>query len=258
MENKKPHQPPEVLYQYRPPAVWAIANLSRRVMYFTPPEKFNDPYDCGLFPKLGYVTGAKYAAFRRALPNLFSGEELSSFDGLSKTEAVDKFNGIIAEKWGIIRERQGVACFSKRNDNLPMWSHYAGRGEGFCLAFDMMEINGELFFEYDEVVPVEYVDKIPAAESMKMWKTDDTALWKLSCYKSKEWEYEREWRIVNLAHGESQYGEELLKAVYFGTRATAGTKELIRAIVEETYPNAELWQGQLSKTEYKVEFDRIR
>lgn len=248
---------PEVLYQYRPPTVWAIANLSRRVMYFTPPEKFNDPYDCNLSPKLGYLTGAKFAAFRRALPKFVSAEELPSFDGLSKDECVDKFNGIIAERWKIIRESQGVACFSERNDNLPMWSHYAGCGEGFCLAFEVEEIyDGMFLFEHDEIAPVRYVDKIPADESVKMWKSSDSLL-KLPFCKSKEWIYEREWRVIR-APGEKEYYGDFLKAVYFGTRATGGTKELIRSIVEEVYPRAKLWQGRLSNSEYKVEFDQIR
>lgn len=260
MENKPTQsKPPKFLYQYRPPEVWALENLSQRVMYFTPPAKFNDPYDCNIAPRLAYLTGAKFAAFRRAFPRLPHRKDAHPFDGLSKAEAIDKFNGNMVKMQKAFRNFYGVACFSARNDILPMWSHYAGRGMGFCLAFAAREISGACFLERDEVERVEYISKIPVAESMKEWKAQGR-LSKLLLYKSKEWKYEREWRIVRTGPGKKEYDGELLKAVYFGTKATKGTVKAVRAIVKDEYKdvNVKFYKGRPSKTEYKVVFRQIR
>lgn len=225
----KPDKPklPEVLYQYRPPELWALENLSRQVIHFTSPEKFNDPYDCNISPMLSRLPEVQFAR--------------------------------IAKVWPDIRKDSGVVCLSARNDNLLMWSHYGGRGKGFCLAFEVHDMDeNTLAFGNHEVMPVEYKKNNSLATDIEMWETSKNKWNRLFLHKSEEWEYEQEWRLVKAGEGEEKYWAEWLKAIYFGTSATDGMKEIIRSIVEETYPDAELWEGRLSKTAYKVEFDQIR
>ncbi|MGI9337546.1 MAG: DUF2971 domain-containing protein [Gammaproteobacteria bacterium] len=224
MENKPDKlKLPEVLFQYRPPELWALENLSRQVIHFTSPEKFNDPYDCNIPPMLSRLPDAGFAR--------------------------------LAKMWPDIRKKHGVACLSACNDNLLMWSHYAGRGKGFCLAFEVNDIDESILaFGNHEVMPVKYEKNNPSATDIEIWKAGEDKWGKLFLHKSEDWKYEQEWRLVKGSEGEEKYWAAWLKAIYFGTGATDGMKEIIRSIVEETYPDTELWEGELSKTEYKVVF----
>jgi hypothetical protein len=52
-------------------------------------------------------------------------------------------------------KKNGVACFSERNDNLLMWSHYGGQYKGLCLEF---RTEHEPF---NKLFPVKYVERMP-------------------------------------------------------------------------------------------------
>ena len=77
----------------------------------------------------------------------------------------------------------------------------------------------------------------------------------LLTYKHKEWEYEKEVRIIREKVGEKEYPPESLKAVYLGTQATKGTEELVRTIVKAKYGDIKVIKGKLSKDKCQVVFD---
>lgn len=243
------------MFQYRPPTAWALANLCRGVVYFRSPRDFNDPYDSRTPPMLRHLTDKQFAYLRgRSLGALGkpSAEDAATPGGL-----IRYINGQLKQGHEKRMERCGVACFSKRNDNLLLWSHYADSGKGFCLAFDNNDPGLGLSFD------VKYRRKFPTAydyvkQGIKGKKSLFPAL--LLTHKYKEWEYEQEVRMIQFRQiGEKHYPPEILKAVYLGTEAEEGTIELVRTIVEAKYPHAELWQGRLTKDECRVEFtERLR
>ena len=44
--------PPQHLYKYEGFSTQSLENLKKQVMYFGSPLRFNDPYDCALFPSI--------------------------------------------------------------------------------------------------------------------------------------------------------------------------------------------------------------
>lgn len=259
---------PSILYQYRPPELWALENLSRQVIYFGSPEKFNDPYDCNVPLGLKRLTAAEFVAFHKTLPvpnpvQEGLAEMLAMIKNASEEDAARIFNDTIPVAMeAVTREQIRIACFSARNDNLLMWSRYAGHGKGFCLAFDTQD---KKLFVAGTIMPIKYDNKMPVVDNIEEWKNAPFTLWRQGwAYKSEDWKYEKEWRLFKNPPKEKdnkcerKYAPKTLKAIYFGTRVADGTKELIHSIAKEKYPHAELWQGQLSRTEFKVEFDRIR
>ena len=271
MENNpaitKP-QPPEVLYQYRPPTVWAIANLSQRVLYFGSPTNFNDPYDCNIPPRLDNFTDEQH---KSSMDEFSQRRNLPQYEvqkGGGKVFATS-FNALSPNMWKQERNSFGVACFSRRPDNLLMWSHYSGYGKGFCLAFNTRK--APHIFGNNLTRKVRYSKKykdILDGNAFRSAEEGVDLLLDFLAHKSIDWKYEKEWRAFTAIEGKNNeerdkerkidYAPEVLKAVYFGTETDDETKERIRAIVEKTYPNAELWQGELSKTEYKVVFEPMR
>lgn len=250
-------QPPKILYQYRPPEAWALDNLCRQVMYFGSPENFNDPYDCRTPPTFRdstaeqLVNALKKGKFpAKSLPNV---RGLLGKDAL-KSEVIRHANAMLRREYTKLREQYGVACFSMHRDNLLMWSQYGGHGKGFCLAFDVRD---KLLFPAGKIIPVQYSAGWPdVGDTMKMLDQKINPR-EFLAHKSKDWAYEQEWRLLGERKSEKRYDAKTLKAVYFGTEATKGTREIVRLIVQEKYPHTELWNCKIHASECRVDFDLI-
>ena len=120
---------------------------------------------------------------------------------------------------GVIR----IACLSERCDSPLMWAHYADCGRGICVEYDVLT-TGELAHPVNDLssdqecflsmFPVIYTDErydathiaedfiilslavdLGIENSCDFSKYDLLKELKLSLYKSKDWEYEREWRL---------------------------------------------------------------
>ena len=99
----------------------------------------------------------------------------------------------------IIKRDYRLCCFSESAYNLPMWSHYANNHSGICLQYDTLR------FRYNDslrkrLFPVFYTEKLPDAlkiikkfhfENLPKTLFEYTLISKL-----KDWEYEKEWRLI--------------------------------------------------------------
>lgn len=105
-----------------------------------------------------------------------------------------------------------VSCFSERNDSILMWSHYADEHKGFVLGYDFRtDFNKEVL---DSLYPVIYSKKRYDAtdairylvgELVKMRNNinqDQLFILAAALYKSKDWSYEKEWRIISYGNKE--------------------------------------------------------
>ena len=155
---------------------------------FTQPGAFNDPFE--MVPELyvpeGFASDEisiefSVAALRRDPPVGVLDDDFSS-DFCS-----DRNSRRILES---LNATTGILCLSKNNSSLLMWSHYADGHSGAIVKFDETHefFSGHFGMEYSERRPkidiASYTDgdePIPIAEL---------------CVKAKEWEYEREVRVV--------------------------------------------------------------
>ena len=125
---------------------------------------------------------------------------------------------------GYCRSKLRIACFSERCDSPLMWAHYADCGRGICVEYDV-PTSGELAHAIKglhldrrcslAMFPIIYsdarYDATHIAESYFLLrlaimlgkekeydfsKYDLLEDLKISLYKSKDWEYEREWRLI--------------------------------------------------------------
>ena len=128
-------------------------------------------------------------------------------------------DNVIAYLRGLLR----IACFSERCDSPLMWAHYADCGRGICVEYDV-PTTGELAHpikglssdrdcfssmfpviysneRYDATHIVEDLVLLLLAVDLRVENSCDFSKYdllkdlKLSLYKSKDWEYEREWRL---------------------------------------------------------------
>lgn len=163
---------------------------------------------------------------------------LSEELGLAIESAKRKFEDETLPKITESREKARITCFSKRNDSILMWSHYANSHSGVC-------------FEFEEDRPffrdVSYSDERPKIDLYKAMsrilgydfanekityqdKVLIESVLTLFFVKSREWSYEEEVRCLlsdeelHTEGFEYRDGKEFLKMriskIYIGTKAS--------------------------------------
>lgn len=243
------------LFQYRPPEVWALDNLFRGVIYFRSPLGFNDPYDCRTPPVLDDLTDRQLDFLRRTNPELWN---ISAKDALriSKSDFVDAINKKLQNIHGDVVRECGIACFSKRNDDLLMWSHYAGGGRGFCLKFH--NTDNRMSKDYDVDYSGAFPDTYDYVKGLAEGNEEEQYTQLLLTHKYNEWEYEQEVRMIEGRIGEKSYPAEMLKAVYLGTAVSDSIKAFFCSVIRQKYPQVAIMEGKYDSAKCRVKFDNMR
>ena len=240
------------LYRYMPPDYFNIRNIETQTIHLSCNGVMNDVFE--------------------GLPK--------SLDDISYTKLQDLGN------------LSYMACFSETNADLLMWSHYAQQHKGFCVEYDIQKMMSEdcsLFDPIGHLFPIVYRNKrqpvrdiISLAQSLAVLNADihnhneysgdeplDDIL-PLFLIKSKDWEYEKEWRIIYSRKqmydldNEILYGGNInfkcISVVFLGFRIHSEIRQNIQDICDRissgTSPIA-VYQAGLSPTEYKIEYRRL-
>lgn len=140
----------------------------------------------------------------------------------------------------------GVCCFSRNNDNLLMWSHYADSHQGICLEFDTEHE------PFSKAFDVEYQSEIPDVNSDLLFEEEDNAesIKKLLSFKSIDWKHEEEMRIFHQESNKSYfYPIRSLKAIYFGLKTNSSDIEMICSLFKSKNPDVKFYRmKKLDKT----------
>lgn len=247
---------PKTIFKYENYTVQSLLNLKSNSVYFGSPKNFNDPYDCAIKAPIAEPTPEE---LQRVLEHYISDPTVS--DQLKnqlitmspqelKKELVNGAVKALNDARDKFLNNNGVTCFSERNDDLLMWSHYGGQYKGFCLEF---RTEHEPF---NKLRKVKYVPKMPALriDTVIVDKSYDH-ITDLYCTKSEAWVYEQEWRGFHVKAGTLfSYKAEALKAVYFGPDIERQALEIVCLILAGQNPDVELWEGKRNDTEFKTQF----
>ena len=92
-----------------------------------------------------------------------------------------------------------IACFTGKETNIPMWTHYANEHTGICIEYDTKTIQKELTL--NSLYPIRYTEKLLDGMSHIMDRQSNplsaySILEELGTQKHKDWEYEQEWRLM--------------------------------------------------------------
>jgi hypothetical protein len=224
------------------------------------PSELNDPYDCAIEMQIEKLTTKEVEDIRSFYlsSNDISESAKEEFRNKSNTQLMDIFYNsakkALDERKEDFYHNKGVCCFSDTNKDLLMWGHYSDSYKGYCLEF---YTNTEFF---QKMRKVEYKKSIPSFRVLPFIKNmkEDNQIFKLFCTKAIEWKYEKEWRLLHVNGGTKYiYPGESLKAIFFGPRMDSATKEIICLIVKNQTPDVELWDSQLNKGQFKIDFTRV-
>lgn len=197
-----------------------------------------------------------------ALANMLAESAMPEALSFAKTLTPMAQSGI-----GMLADQLGILSLTETPDNLLMWAHYAASHEGFVIGVDENHSYFNCKRSSDDdlrrLSKVKYVEKRPSL-SMTQLTVEDVLL-----TKSRQWEYEKEWRILRpLLEADKviqdakqavylfEFPPEIIRSVILGYRISEGLKDRIIQVVsdKEKYPNIQLRQANLDTQEYKLIF----
>ena len=250
--------------------------LKKSEFYCTLPNEINDPFDSkGIFDYYG--TEADYVkhfeiCLRKHRLDLTESDIRHSIETYinSKLWQSPEFLAKLFQEFRASSEASfsnlGMVCFSKKKNNILMWSHYAGGHRGFCLEFDRTLLERECHAPLEDI---KY--KLPTfSDLMAVTDNEGNEIAKrLSLSKARDWKYESEIRmIVPLNSGKNveglrdnrykQFPKEALTGVIFGCLMSGEDKDTIKSILSsEPRKMPKFYQAIKSNNAYTVTISRI-
>ena len=220
-------------------------------IWFSDPKNFNDPFDSNL-----------------KLKELVSLNDLNLLaDDIDISEIREKFDEIStdSEKTNEILKKMvtldstaaqgfGVACFSYKNDEILMWSHYSNNHKGICMKFDSRY--DEDFFRLS--LDVEYTKEYPKIDSIKdnLW----TRLSKILRYKHFNWEYENELRVIKInGSGSKKIQLGAITEIIFGCKCSEQDKKnVIKLVSRLRYNHIKFFEAKIKDREFALEITPLK
>lgn len=243
---------------------YTIENLANSQLFFRRPDKFNDPYDSRTYwclngkrekhiNHLMHVYGFTQEESEHIIDDAIDqGKMTINGDLICYDPAVEinlDFNGYSWKDLHGYSQKESlpkVCCFSGKDDNILMWSHYADSHQGICLRFrskkDWDNELGEYYLEFDsrdnslplqsavvypfrnlynkkKFLTVTYKKKDEICPIVNYFDTDsDLKITKCLLNKFFDWHYEEEYRmiitrndIINGLLSSDEFGKGFLK-----------------------------------------------
>ncbi len=229
--------------------------LTHNELYFPSPKHFNDPFDSK--NPLSYdgdiVEWKKY--FRKQIdkyiPNLTAEQKQTKIKELAQKA---QNNSIFDNFPNSHMDEIGVFCMTEKKDNILMWSHYADGHKGICLEFQPIPTSP--FFVIAQEMNYEYKYSKPNM----LRSTKDEKMLAVLLTKSKDWEYEKEWRIINHDNGPGIYKfpTELLTGVILGCSIVEKFKNLIINLALSRNPKPKIYQAKKKKDDFGLDIIEVK
>lgn len=242
------------------------------------PETFNDPYDCDFLLEDTFIDSrAARLIFTDTLSSRFALSETEKENILYSKDLEKALKAVLWEhlhalsrgmakrlmddlrqKFKEAKELLRVVCFSEDNSSILMWSHYARNHTGFCIEYDMnswdckRHVKPVIYSDERHYVPGNFADN-PTPNAGRSFM--DAAL-----FKSFEWSYEKEWRLVmsriDLIHPQFKglkpacFLKDYITAVYLGAKCSDNYRKQVCEHFKNT--NVKVYQMEMQTASYKL------
>lgn len=226
---------------------------------FDAPNGFNDPFDCLPATKPialdDPILEQKLLQYKKREPSL---NEKMEYANLFSDPNYHRNNA----------KDLRILCLTKNKANLLMWSHYADHHNGCCFEFNFKDHDHDNSnpFQGNNWFPlvVKYRENRPLVGALETRTVDDAVF-----SKSKDWEYEEEWRIMRIyrdlppTNNIVEYPRErFLKRVILGCRMPSAHQNAIISLVKDINDvlktEISIEQASISKSNYELDFKEIK
>lgn len=268
---------PSSFFKYRSLTDYTLTSLEENTLWLAQISTLNDPFECSL--QFDHDNCLRHFYGSQRFQQSFNGLEdkkltndeikrlttgadpyaeyllICKTRGTYIKDSAEDFSKKILNRVSEIIDESNdnirVSCFSEYNDSLLMWPHYADQHKGICIEYDLLDEGP--FRSY--LHPIVYSDRVFKLELLE----DFTILKKVgsSLIKSKEWEYEGEWRLVSMKQSPDALPDKIPipapKAIYLSTRFhqnDTAKKEKLLSLTKKS--NIPVYQMVRHNTEFKL------
>jgi len=259
---------PKIIYKYRS---WTNQNhkniLLKNQVYMASPKDFNDPFDCRITKNYSLLDSPekihKYIndGIKKHKYWLISNrkdikkEKQKLFKRLEDIKTYQKERDNL--EYSEIDKRNGVLSMSGRWNSILMWSHYGDNHNGFCIGFNELKMRSSGLFHRGG--NVNYSKLFPELNPLSDEKLIVTSFYQIQ-YKSKEWEYEEEYRLSNFYYPDYpldsdriiQFPEDFVEEINLGMNISEEHKYEIIEICKKR----KIKVFQIFKTPFKFDLKR--
>ncbi len=254
----------------------AIKILEELTLKITPPNKLNDPFE--ILPSAyknfteEKITESYKEAYQIVIKDKYKEELQGNFQGtienfiheydLGEEEKIEDLKDLIASRdftkfQNNFSEVYGLISFSKNENNILMWSHYADQHQGIVIGFDFTKFEKNIF-------KVEYSnERVELTFGMdKQNVVFKKELINLIRRKAKDWEYEKEYRMFLKLEDLEQKGKDYflrfhidnIKMIIFGSKISEETKRKIIGI--KSLSKVKFFESNLSKSKFELDISK--
>ena len=266
---------PKSFFKYRCLDKNTLSSLEESYIWLAEIATLNDPFECSLqfdndkSLRLFFADKKFHDTFKAHYEIGFTDTEIQAivkskdpyrlYINICRTKNVfitvspEKQLETIQKRWSEIIEESNktitICSFSELNSSLLLWSHYADQHKGISIEYDLIE-QDEIRPFLQPIIYSKNVYKIEFFEDLTPLRKIGSTL-----IKSKDWEYEKEWRATILKNKNFSNKKEVSKpkAVYLGTRFHENSKtfkeQLLKILKEKNIP---VYQMKKHPEQYKL------
>jgi hypothetical protein len=265
---------PSNLYKYQPYSSYALEGLVKGAIWVSDPNTFNDPFD-GKYNENLNITPEQVRQYSPTINKLLTeavSYPLSPSDspffpdsvGYNVNwEAYDESDDEEKERIFKIHclglehnlkdlAKAGVYSLTEEKDDLLMWAHYADSHRGFVIGYDSSE-EMETYLESPHLLPVEYSDEYPKYSIEDFLSNKMNVIQKMAVHKGRQWEHEKEWRILFPRSNATRKMPWPISGIIFGHRMQHTHKDTIYELMTGKSTNIVFFEAVPSKSMYKLD-----
>ena len=257
------------LYKYRSFNVNSLTELCDSEVYFSNPQRFNDPLDCSptLINDMSLVDIEKIT-HRIVLKNYnkdYANNRIShwrymstEYGGDYKTDRKAKELYIsllmdeVKRQLDFKMKGRGVLSLASQWDSPLMWSHYAEEHKGICIEYDISTaICGkpkEIDYLSDRGILLSKVSDFIFNDSIGALNEIEQ---KYFYTKANQWNYEQEWRYVTEEQGVTSAPFQL-SAIYFGMQCKGSVISSIVKLLNHSESDLDFFQAYASQSSFEI------
>ena len=261
---------PNVIYKYRDwNNKYHKSILEENSLYMANASAFNDPFDCKISTNFHlldcdekrqqFINDSITQNIDHILANNIdvAQHRITLGNRLKDIDTFQKFSDDI--EFSKNNDHIGILSMSARWNSILMWSHYGNFHQGFCVGFSEEKMRNSPLF--GKCGLVNYVLDFPVYTPFEDKEDKERQQMKVF-YKSTEWKYEEEYRLVNMYVGipfpkqdrTVKISDDFIVEINLGIGISdQHKKELLKIAAEK---NIEVYQ--LSKVPFRYELERKR
>jgi len=246
---------PQFLFKYRPHDRFSESWILNEELFFASPGKFNDPFDSKVMYSMEGTTEQKKTYLSEGIqaerPQIKKRGKWKIITNALKNQLLEKgYDGHVKRIQARIDE-YGVVSFSRKPDDLLMFSYYAKDHSGYCLKYrrskeNILSIAREI--NYEPSYPKFSVYEYPVG---KVGPLGDKVL----LTKAKCWEHEAEWRITvaDCANRAIKSPHPILEGIILGCKMTPAQRVEITALNNRRERPVQIFEARKKQFEFALE-----